>query len=212
MREMEINQIFIPRMENFSYILGDPHTHTCAVIDPAFDPGKILREVQSAGYTVSHVINTHAHSDHTSGNAEIIEETGASLCIHHDDAQQLKKLLSKAVSRVMGGKGSPQPDCFLSDGEIIHIGNNELKVIHTPGHTPGSICIYLPGHLFTGDTLFVDAVGRTDLPGGSPDQLMASIHEKIYSLPDDTRVWPGHNYGPSPSSTVGREKHNNPFT
>lgn len=209
---MDIRQIHIPKMDNFSYIVGDKATQTCAVIDPAFDPQKILHEIRAGGYIATHVINTHAHSDHTSGNSEIINATGASLCIHHDDAQQLQKLLSKAVSRVMGGKGSPEPDCLLSDGDIIRIGDTELKIIHTPGHTPGSICIYLPDDVFTGDTLFVEAVGRTDLPGGSFDRLMASVHEKLYSLPDDTRVWPGHDYGPAPYSTIGKEKQNNPFT
>lgn len=209
---MDIRQIFIPRMDNFSYIAGDPETGKCAVIDPAFDPGKILEEVNSAGYTVTHVINTHAHSDHTSGNAEIIETAGAMLCIHEDDAPRLQKLLSKAVSRVMGGKGSPRPDCILTDNDVIRPGGKELRVIHTPGHTPGSICLYTEGHLFTGDTLFVEAVGRTDLPGGSHERLLASIRDKLYCLPDDTRVWPGHDYGPAPSSTIGREKKNNPFT
>ncbi|MFP4453265.1 MAG: MBL fold metallo-hydrolase [Desulfosalsimonas sp.] len=209
---MDIRQIHIPKMDNFSYIIADPATQTCAVIDPAFGPRKILQEAEKQGYTVTHVINTHAHMDHTSGNSEILGATGARLCIHRDDAQQLKKLLSKAVSRIMGGKGSPEPDCLLSDEDILKIGEIEISVIHTPGHTPGSICLYVSGHVFTGDTLFVEAVGRTDLPGGSFDQLMASINNKLYCLPDDTIVWPGHDYGPVPSSTIGKEKQNNPFT
>ncbi|MFW5908060.1 MAG: MBL fold metallo-hydrolase [Desulfosalsimonas sp.] len=209
---MDIRQIHIPKMDNFSYIIADPATQTCAVIDPAFGPRKILQEAEKQGYTVTHVINTHAHMDHTSGNSEILGATGARLCIHRDDAQQLKKLLSKAVSRIMGGKGSPEPDCLLSDEDILKIGEIEISVIHTPGHTPGSICLYVSGHVFTGDTLFVEAVGRTDLPGGSFDQLMASINNKLYCLADETIVWPGHDYGPSPSSTIGKEKQNNPFT
>lgn len=209
---MEVKQILIPKMDNFTYIVGDPASNKCAVIDPAFDPGRVLDEVRAGGYTLTHVINTHAHSDHTSGNADLIGSTGAQLCIHRDEAASLKKILSKAVSRAMGGKGSPQPDCLLSDGDIIKIGETELRVIHTPGHSPGSICLYAPGHLFAGDTLFVEAVGRTDLPGGSFENLMESIHDKLYCLPDETRVWPGHDYGPEPFSTIGREKQNNPFT
>ena len=209
---MEIKQIFIPRMANFSYLIGDPGTRTCAVIDPTFDPQKILSEVHAGGYTVKYVINTHAHSDHTSGNAQIINATGARLCIHKDDAQQLAKVLSRAISRVMGGKGSPRADCLLVDHDVIQLGQIELQVIHTPGHTPGSICIYTPGHVFTGDTLFVEAVGRTDLPGGSFQQILASVHERLYTLPADTRVWPGHDYGPSPASTIGHEKQNNPLS
>jgi glyoxylase-like metal-dependent hydrolase (beta-lactamase superfamily II) len=209
---MEIKQIFIPRMANFCYMAGDTETKTCAVIDPAFEPEKILSEIKSAGYTITHVINTHGHADHTSGNAAILEATGARLCIHELDASSVSGLFTRAVSRVMGGKGSPRADCILKDNDIIEIGQSGLKVIHTPGHTKGSVCLYTQGHVFTGDTLFVEAVGRTDLPGGSHSQLLFSIREKLYTLPQDTRVWPGHDYGPTPWSTIGHEKQNNPFT
>lgn len=209
---MKVKVIYLPQMANFCYMIGDETTRTCAVIDPAFDPQKILSEVKKAGYAITHVINTHGHSDHTSGNAAIIEATGAQLCIHKSDSDQVTRLLTRLLSRFMGGKGSPQPSRLLDDNDIIHIGETELKTIHTPGHTPGSICIYADGHLFTGDTLFVGAVGRTDLPGGSENQLLASIHERLYTLPPETRVWPGHDYGSSPSSTIETEKRTNPFT
>ncbi|MDA3898534.1 MAG: MBL fold metallo-hydrolase [Desulfobacteraceae bacterium] len=209
---MKIKAIYLPQMANFCYMIGDEATQTCAVIDPAFDPQKILNIVNDAGYTITHVINTHGHSDHTSGNAAIIEATGAQLCIHKSDSEQVTRLLTRVLSRFMGGKGSPKASRILEDNDIITLGETELKVLHTPGHTPGSICIYAEGHVFTGDTLFVQAVGRTDLPGGSSKQLLTSVHEKIYTLPEDTKVWPGHDYGPSPSSTVAAEKQNNPFT
>ncbi len=209
---MEIKVIYLPQMANFCYMIGDEATRTCAVIDPAFDPEKIMKEVESAGYTITHVINTHGHSDHTSGNAAIIEATGAQLCIHRADADQVTRLLSRVLSRFMGGKGSPKASRILEDNDIIEVGETRLKVLHTPGHTPGSICIYGDGHVFTGDTLFVGAVGRTDLPGGSMNQLLTSVREKIYTLPEDTKVLPGHDYGPTPSSTVGTEKRTNPFT
>ena len=209
---MEVKAIYLPQMANFCYMVGDETTRTCAVIDPAFDPQKILSKVKEAGFSITHVINTHGHSDHTSGNAAIIEATGAQLCIHKADADQVTRLLTRLLSRFMGGKGSPKPSRLLDDNDIINIGETELKVIHTPGHTQGSICIYADGHLFTGDTLFVGAVGRTDLPGGSFKQLLASVHEKIYTLPGETIVWPGHDYGPSPSSTIETEKQTNPFT
>lgn len=209
---MEIKAIYLPQMANFCYMIGDEATRTCAIIDPAFDPQKILNTVDDAGYTITHVINTHGHSDHTSGNAAIIETTGAQLCIHKLDSDQVTRLLTRVLSRFMGGKGSPKASRILEDNDIIAIGKTELKVLHTPGHTPGSICIYAEGHVFTGDTLFVNAVGRTDLPGGSAKQLLASVHERIYTLPEATKVWPGHDYGPSPSSTVAAEKQNNPFT
>ena len=209
---MEVKQIFLPRMANFCYMAGDESTRSCAVIDPAFDAGKIMHEVRAAGYTITHVINTHGHADHVSANADIINATGAQLCIHKSDFQQVSGFINRSLSRLMGGKGSPGADCALKDGDTISIGKTELKIIHTPGHTPGSICIYTEGHLFTGDTLFVGAVGRTDLPGGSAATLLSSIREKLYTLPDETIVWPGHDYGDSPFSTIGREKAENPFT
>jgi len=199
-------------MENFAYLIGDEASQTCAIIDPAFDPRKILATAQTSGYTITHVINTHGHSDHTSGNAAIIEATNALLCIHRADADQVTRLLNRTISRILGGKGSPSPSRLLEDNDIITIGKTQLQVLHTPGHTPGSICIYADGNIFTGDTLFVGAVGRTDLPGGSMQQLLKSVHEKIYTLPGGAIVWPGHDYGESPSSTVSFEKQTNPFT
>jgi glyoxylase-like metal-dependent hydrolase (beta-lactamase superfamily II) len=209
---MDVRQIYLTRMANFAYLIGDEASRTAAVIDPSFDPEKILSEADSAGYAITHVINTHGHTDHISGNAAIIEATHAALCIHEADAEQPRKMLSRALSRLMGGKGSPPATRLLKDNDSIPIGETQLTVIHTPGHTPGSICIYAPGHLFTGDTLFVGAVGRTDLPGGSMRQILSSIREKLYTLPDDTRVWPGHDYGSSPYSTIAEEKATNPFT
>ncbi len=209
---MDVKQIYLNRMANFAYLVGDEATRTAAVIDPSFDPDKILAEAQNAGYSITHVINTHGHTDHVSGNAGIIEATGAALCIHEAEAEQVSRFLSKALARVMGGKGSPKAGRHLKDQDIISIGQTELRVIHTPGHSPGSICLYAPGHLFSGDTLFVGAVGRTDLPGGSAQQLLRSIREKLYTLPGQTRVWPGHDYGPSAVSTIDAEKRDNPFT
>jgi hydroxyacylglutathione hydrolase len=209
---MEIKQILLSKMMTFAYMVGDEQTKTCALIDPAFDTGRILKAVEQAGYRVSHLINTHGHSDHTSGNQAIKAATGAQLMIHAADAPRLSKVLHRTFSRMLGGKGSPEPDVLLQDNDLVEIGDTSLKVIHTPGHTPGGICLYGDGHLFTGDSLFVGAVGRTDLPGGSARQLLASIREKIYPLPADTIIWPGHNYGSSPSSTVKKEMRTNPFT
>ncbi len=138
---MEIKQIYLPQMENFAYLIGDERTRTAAVIDPAFDPRKILNIAAENGYTITHVINTHGHSDHTSGNAGIIESTGAQLCIHRADADHVRSLLNRAVSRILGGKGSPPPERILEDNDVIKVGSLELRVLHTPGHTPGSICI-----------------------------------------------------------------------
>ena len=200
-------------MVNFCYLLGDDASKTCALIDPAFETDRILAEADRLGYRVTHIINTHGHSDHTAGNEAIKAATGAQLLIHELDANRLGKVVHKTFSRMLGGKGSPAPDVKLKDNDFIQIGDGiNMRVIHTPGHTPGSICLYSDGHVFTGDTLFVGAVGRTDLPGGSSKQLLASVQKKIYTLPGSTIVWPGHDYGPYPSSTVEREKLTNPFT
>jgi glyoxylase-like metal-dependent hydrolase (beta-lactamase superfamily II) len=182
------------------------------LIDPAFETDRILEKVAENGLRVTHIINTHAHSDHSAGNGAIKAATDAKICIHGQDAGQLMKLLNRTFSRVLGGKGSPKPDVLLKDNDRIQIGDSSLEVLHTPGHTAGGICLYAEGHVFTGDTLFVGAVGRTDLPGGSPRTLLTSIREKIYTLPGDTIVWPGHDYGPFPSSTVEQEINTNPFT
>ena len=208
---MEIKQIKLSKMAVFCYLIGDESTRTCALIDPAFDTDRILSEAQRLRYRITHIINTHGHSDHTAGNRALKTSTGARLLIHELDADRLGKLIHSAFSRILGGKGSPRPDVMLQHDDMIPIGATQLKVLHTPGHTPGSICLHADGHLFSGDTLFVGAVGRIDLPGGSRLQLRMSFRERIFTLPADTIVWPGHDYGPAPNSTVGHEQHTNPF-
>jgi hydroxyacylglutathione hydrolase len=151
-------------------------------------------------------VNTHGHFDHTSGNAEVIKRTGAQLMIHKDDVDKAGSIFNSLMSRVIGGKGSPDPVRTLSDGDIIKVGSIKLKVIHTPGHTNGSICLYVKGNIFTGDTLFTEGYGRTDLPGGSQKKLMTSIIKKILTLPDNTIIWPGHHYGRFPKATVKEQK------
>ena len=209
---MQIKQIRLAKMANFCYLVGDENAQICALIDPAFETDRILAKVDDLGYKVTQVINTHGHSDHTAGNQAIISATGARLLIHADDARRLGKVLHRTFSRALGGKGSPRADVLLQNNDIIQIGEVHLRVLHTPGHTAGGICLYSEGHVFTGDSLFVGAVGRTDLPGGSMNHLLNSIHKRIYTLPGDTIVWPGHDYGPKPSSTVQREKETNPYT
>lgn len=210
--DTEIIQMRLDKMAIFCYMIGDIDSKTCALIDPAFDTKHILSKVKSKGYRVTHVINTHNHPDHTAGNASIISKTGAKLLIHKLDARKLGSLGYRAFSRILGGKKSPMPNTLLNDNNTISIGNTTLNVLHTPGHSPGGICLYMQGNVFTGDTLFVGAVGRTDLRGGSIKTLLKSIHEKIYTLPKDTRVWPGHDYGQMPYSTVGDEMKTNPYT
>jgi glyoxylase-like metal-dependent hydrolase (beta-lactamase superfamily II) len=209
---VKIEQILLNRMETFCYLIGDQISGRAALIDPGFEVPRILQIAQKAGYQITHILNTHHHADHTAGNAEVARLTGARIYIHQLDAVSLGKITNRAFARMLGGKGSPAPEHQLADGDEIHIGAVTLSVLHTPGHTPGGICFYTPGHIFTGDTLFVGAVGRTDLAGGDARQLLTAIKTKIYSLPGDTIVWPGHDYGDSPSSTVANERQFNPFT
>jgi len=203
---MNIHQIRLAKMAICAYIVEDEATHRCVLVDPAFEVKRILREVEILGLTVVGLINTHCHSDHTAGNRAVAEATGAPLMIHRDDAKALSGIGNRALTRAMGGKGSPKPSRLLKDGSVIEVGKGSLKVLHTPGHTRGGICLYTPGHVITGDTLFVGGVGRTDLPGGSLKVLKRSLREKIFTLPEKTVVWPGHDYGTRPTSTVGRER------
>ena len=157
------------------------------------------------------IVNTHGHADHTAGNDLWAAETEARIAIQRLDWEFFRSPERQAEARAEGYPPLTRADLLLEDGERLPLGREEAQVLHTPGHTPGSICLYFPGHLFTGDTLFVGAAGRTDLPGGSLSRLLASLEEKIMPLPDDTRVWPGHDYGETPTSTLGREKLHNPY-
>ena len=208
---MIIEQLALRKMALFAYLAADPQTLEAVVVDPAFDTAAILARINAAGYRISAVVNTHAHPDHTAGNAAMTAATGAGVAIHEADADRLGRLAHRVFARLLGGRGSPPAAWRLKDGDLIPVGREHLEVIHTPGHTPGGICLFTPGHLITGDTLFVGGVGRTDLPGGSAPVLLRSIRERIYVLADDTRVWPGHDYGPAPSSSIGREKRENPL-
>lgn len=207
----KIIQMVVGRLAVCAYVVGDPASGRAALIDPAFDVPEILAAAESEGFHISHVINTHGHADHISGNAEALRATGAALCCHARDAGRVRGLLTGAFARIIGGKGSPKPDILLEDGQELSIGGIALRVIHTPGHTPGGICLLCGNNLFTGDTLFVNGVGRTDLPGASQKALADSIANKLFTLPDETVVWPGHDYGDTPTTTIGREKRENPF-
>ena len=207
---MLVEQKLVGPMAVFSYIVGCEKEKEGLIIDPAGSEKKILSKAESMGLSIKYVVNTHGHADHTCGNRAILSKTGAELVVHQEDANEILKGLNKAFSMVMGKRPSPKAHILVRDGDFLKIGQTGLKVIHTPGHTPGSICLYGDGNLFTGDTLFVGAVGRTDLKGGSLDTLLASLR-KLISLPPETRVWPGHNYGDAPVSTLAREMETNPY-
>ena len=195
----------------FSYILGCEDTHRGLVIDPAGEEERILESARTQGLIIESIVNTHGHPDHTCGNRKVAEQTRAKIYMHAHDDHLFNTPEGHSMAIQMGFTPSPPADVLLKDGDIVPFGKIELTVIHTPGHTPGGICLYVENNLFTGDTLFVGAVGRTDLPGGSLETLLGSIKERILSLPDNTIIWPGHDYGRSPTSTIALEKRENPY-
>ncbi len=204
---MIIEQILVTHMAVFCYLIADPATGEGVLVDPAGDFDKIFAAVERHGVKIKYVINTHGHFDHTSGNDHVMKRTGASLLLHEADAGKLSNLTSRFFAKtLMGGKTSPPPQMLLKNGDVIKFGSVSLRVLHTPGHSEGSICLYTPGHVFTGDTLFTEGMGRTDLADGSMKKIMNSIRNVILALPDDTVVWPGHHYGRNPRSTVREQR------
>lgn len=206
---MFIQQMQVGQMAVFAYLVGDTITGDALVIDPADNVHEILAIAAKNNLRINYIVNTHGHVDHIGGNAEMKKLTGAKIIVHEDDAVMLTSTPAMML-KMFGAKQSPPPDLLVQHSQIIAVGNVELKVIHTPGHSPGGMCLYTPGYVFTGDTLFVEAVGRTDLPGGSWQTMYSAIKTKLFTLPDETKVMPGHNYGRTPTSTIGHEKKYNP--
>jgi glyoxylase-like metal-dependent hydrolase (beta-lactamase superfamily II) len=207
---MFLKQMQVGHMAIFAYVVGDPESGEGLVIDPAANCGGIIKVAEENKLNIKYIVNTHGHVDHISGNKEMKKKTGAKIIIHKDDAEMLVST-PPMVFKMFGAEQSPPADITVNDGDLITVGGISLKVIHTPGHSPGGMSLYTEGYVFTGDTLFVEAVGRTDLPGGSWPVMHKSITEKLWTLPDDTKVLPGHNYGRMPTSTIGHEKMYNPY-
>ncbi len=206
---MIIRQIQIGGFEIFAYVLGDQETGLGIVVDPGGPSGPILKAARDSGISeIKYIVNTHSHVDHIAGNKEMHRVTGAPIAIHELEADALEHP-NLGMLAMFGAEPSPPASVFLKDGDSIEFGLSSVKVMHTPGHTVGGICLLFPGHIITGDTLFVGAVGRTDLPGGSFTVLQDTIRNKLFALPEDTVVLPGHNYGATPTSTIGREKREN---
>ncbi len=194
-----------------AFIMGCEEKKEAIVIDPAGSEEMLAREIQNLGLTLKYIVNTHGHPDHTSGNRLMKKLTGAPVLMHRADDEFFRRPDAVATFRAWGFEAAPPADGFLEDGKSIEFGNLKLDIIHTPGHSPGSVCLMGSGYLVTGDTLFIDGIGRTDLPGGSMEILRLSLREKILPLPDDLTVLPGHDYGPRPTDTLGNQKKTNPY-
>ena len=195
----------------FSYLVACPETGEALLIDPGGPAAALADQLQENGWRLKWIVNTHGHADHIAGNGLWAAQTGAQIVMHRLDWEFFSRPEMQDAARAEGFPPLSRVDLPVEDGMRLPLGRMQAEVLHTPGHTPGAICLYFPGHLFTGDTLFVDAAGRTDLPGGSLNDLIQSLQDKIMPLPDATRIWPGHDYGETSSSTLGREKATNPY-
>ncbi len=211
---MIIEQITVGDMEVFCYVVACEETREAAAIDPAGDKSdidRIIALLKEKDLHLTYIINTHGHADHTYGNQLLASHTGAKTVMHEIDDAFFTTEEAKGWAKAFGLSAAPPADLRITEGDRLALGELSLEFIHTPGHTPGAVCILVDNNLFTGDTLFVGAVGRTDLPGGSMDTLLRSIEEKLLPLPDETVIWPGHDYGDQPISTLAREKETNPY-
>ncbi len=191
---MIVIQLPVGYMQVFCYIIGCEKTRDAMVIDPGGDAEMIAGKAKNENLKIKYIFNTHHHFDHTEGNGALKKLTGAKIIMH--------ELEDKFV------RGDAKADIRLKNEKTFRVGDITLEIFQTPGHSPGGLCLYADGHLFTGDTLFVGDSGRTDLAGGHRPTLGASIRT-LMKLPDDTIVWPGHDYGPTPNSTIGHEKRTN---
>lgn len=207
---LQIQQIIVGSMGVCCYIVACPETKKAAVIDPGGDVDLILAEIKNTGLALQYIIATHGHPDHVCGNRALQESTGAEIVMHKADSEFFGKPEVAGYFSMLGLEASPPADLEVEDGDVIKIGEEEMQVIHTPGHTPGGMCLLNGNNLITGDTLFVGGIGRTDFPGGSHKELIESIRKRLLVLPEETVVWPGHGYGGS-QSTIGQEKNGNPF-
>jgi hydroxyacylglutathione hydrolase len=195
-----------PYMSN-CYLVGDETAQVAMIIDPGFEPGRIWSGIRSHDFEIEKIVLTHGHLDHISAVSEMKSKTGAKILIHRGDASMLTDPRENLSAFSGENIRAPEADRLLDDKEVISVGNLEFEVLHTPGHSPGGICLRSDEVVFTGDTLFAGSIGRTDFPGSDYETLMRSIREKLMILPEDTTIYPGH----GPKSTIGREKRSNPF-
>lgn len=193
-------------LENNVYLVADEASGEALVIDPAIGSEDLLEIIAGRGLKLRWVVNTHGHFDHVGENAAFLAGTDAQLAIHRADLESLRQVKGIAAFYGCSAEKSPDPDRFLEDGDELVLGSHTFRVTHTPGHSPGGVCLIGHGVAFVGDTVFEGSVGRTDLPGSSHEELMESLR-KLSALPEETVVYAGH----GPPTTIGKEKKHNPF-
>ena len=208
---MILKQVELGPMMNFVYLIGCAETREAAVVDPAWDVPSILRVARESDLKISRVLVTHGHPDHVNGLEELLEATDARICIHADEVDYMRQVA--AIFRMPIEFMNRRSANFqsIAEGDEVRIGKLPVRFLHTPGHTPGSQCFLVEKSLVSGDTLFIDACGRVDLPGGDPEKMWWSLNRKLAALEDETILYPGHNYSDRPTSTLGDQKQSNPY-
>ncbi|MCB9799172.1 MAG: MBL fold metallo-hydrolase [Candidatus Omnitrophica bacterium] len=196
MNNLYLRQIEVGPMENFVYLIGDKQKKECVIVDPAWEVDRVLRLAKEDGMTVTGGLVTHTHFDHVNGSEDLLSATKSKIYVHKNEAGYLK-----------GMQSDVHP---VESGDKLTIGDIEITFMHTPGHTPGSQCFLVQGRLVSGDTLFINACGRCDLPGGNAEEMYHSLR-RLSSLDEKTILLPGHNYSDHPTSTIAAENQNNPY-
>jgi glyoxylase-like metal-dependent hydrolase (beta-lactamase superfamily II) len=192
-----LKQVELGPMANYVYFIGDPKTRQVAVVDPAWDVDRIVEMAQEQGLTIAKILITHSHFDHINGVEDLLDRTKAKVYINKAEAEFMKAVWPDLVK--------------VGSGDTTNVGDVQITFLHTPGHTPGSQCFLVQNNLISGDTLFIGACGRCDLPGSNPEDMYYSLTQRLAKLDDRTMVFPGHNYAARPYSTIADEKRYNPY-
>jgi hydroxyacylglutathione hydrolase len=204
---MIIKKLVVGPLENNCYIIADENTKEGLVVDPGDEPDRILDLIHENNFQLKYIVCTHTHFDHVAAVPEIKEETKAKIVLHIDDLAIYRSTKDQAAAWGYEVDPLPEPEMFVSEGDVLEAGDLRFEILHTPGHSPGGICLYGEGILIAGDTLFAGSVGRTDLYGGDIKELKISF-KRLMSLSDDVKVFPGH----GPESTIGKERSDNLFS
>lgn len=209
-RELAVDHPVAGQMANFMYVIGDRGSRKAAIVDPAWDVTSLVDEARAEGYEIAAALVTHYHPDHVGGDlfglpveglAALLSKVAVPVYVNKHEAEGLKRVTGVSDSDLRK----------VDEGDRLTLGDTEIEFLHTPGHTPGSQCFLIGNQLVAGDTLFVQGCGRVDLPGGDADAMYKSLTQKLAKLPADTILYPGHHYGPTPTSTIGNELEHNVF-